>query len=559
MEPITVAAYCRVSTKHDDQLNSLEAQVGYYNKFINKNNNIKLHDVYYDTLTATKWEKRKGFRQMLHDAGLDIEVTRRGNLLLEVSDRPPLFSRILVKDVSRFARNIDSVDIIRKLRDKRVFIDFTNMNLSTENMSEDMMLGMFILFAERESKDRSEKTLWGLERSAEQGRIRTKDDFYGYRYIKDTKELEIVEEEAENIRLIFSLYLQGLGFRRIINKLNSLNIKTRKGNSFSQTTINRMLGNPAYAGILVRNKMDSPLVFTSKRSATVKDEKEWKVHEGRIPAIVDKETFTRAQELRKKKLHHSALVGIKPTVSVYSKLVFCDNCGSNYTKNREKRTNRDFMNCKTKKKFGTSECSSPNISCDLLERAISDFAINKIDESINKFKKNYISELLVFRTELEGRIDNQHTESADKIRSQIDELIKQEKKLILLYSTGKFDEETLDELVSNIKTEKDKLEEELSICSASNEEILKEIEEVDNVISQIKEFKSEPTYKREDVIDLLDEIRIREIKSTKKGNKRVLLIFQFKAFKKLNQIVQKYADNNKVQTDTSVYVPYDLY
>ncbi|MFI2856967.1 recombinase family protein [Paenibacillus sp. JSM ZJ436] len=559
IEHTTVAAYCRVSTKHDDQLNSLGAQLSYYNDYVNKNNNMQLHEVYHDTLSATNWEKRQGFKKMLHDAGLDIEVSRRGNLLLEISERPPLFNRILVKDVSRFARNIDSVDIIRKLRDKRVFIDFTNMNLSTENMSEDMMLGMFILFAERESKDRSEKILWGLERSAEQGRIRVRDNYYGYRYLKDTRELEIVEEEAEVVRLMFSLYNKGFGVRRLIQELDRLGHKTREGKSFCPTTIRRMLTNPAFFGTLVRNKMDSPLVFTSKRSATEKEESKWKIHEGVIPAIIDKETFDLAQSIRKQKLHHRQRVGIKPSTSIYSKLLFCEQCGNNYTKNRERRTGRDFMNCRTKKVYGVSKCSSPNIGCNLIDKAINDFAKNRIEESILKFKKNYISELLEFKKELEGRIDNQHTEKADSLKIELQQLNDQEKKIIKLYSMGKYDEETLDELMLEITQERDRLQNDLNICSSSNEEIIKEIEEVDIVISQIEQFKNDAVYSDTEAIELIDLIRVQEIQSNQKNKRRVLLIFEFKVFKKLNQLVDKYAEINKVTTDNSVYVPYDLY
>ncbi|WP_340032684.1 recombinase family protein [Paenibacillus sp. FSL K6-1122] len=559
MEYVSIAAYCRVSTKHDDQLNSLDAQVQYYNSYIDGDNKTKLHEVYYDTLSATKWEKRKGFKKMLYDAGLDFEVSKRGNLLLEISDRPPLFNRILVKDVSRFARNIDSVDIIRKLRDKRVFIDFTNMNLSTENMSEDMMLGMFILFAERESKDRSEKTIWGLARSAEEGRIRVKDDYYGYRYIKEGRELEVVNDEAENIQLIFYMYAHGLGFRKIIQELDILKIKTRKGKSFSPTTISRILKNVGYTGTLIRNKLDAPLVFTSKKTATLKDESEWKVHENRIPVIIDRKMFDLAQNIRKGKVNHTNRVGTRPPTSRYSKLLVCDVCGCNYTKNKENKTGRDFMNCTTKKRFGVLKCSSPNVSCELLEKAIHDFAKNKLKDTIGHFKDTYIYELNLFQKELEERIDNQQIDKASDFKDQIAEKISQEKKVIKLYSMGNFDEETLDELVSEIKRDRLKLEQELKKCTSSNEDLKEEIDEINNAIKQIKNFKVEINYSEEEVLELIDAIRIRKLISTRRERKRIILTFEFKIFKKLNQIVEKYAGMNKVQTDNSVSAPYDLY
>lgn len=348
---IKLAAYCRVSTssEQNNQKNSLETQIKYYTNYANDNENMEIFKVYHDSLSGTGWEKRKGFREMLYDAGLDIGVTEAGTEVLELINREPLFNRIVTKDISRYSRNVSDNRIFNLLKDKGVYVDFTNANLSTENSSEELNLQILATFSQRESKDRSEKVLFGLKESAKNARIRTRDNFYGFRLNKQlntliklpdgtevlSNSLEIVEKEAEVVRTIYDLYTTGgLGLRQIVRHLKDNGV-LRNGKPFAQTTINRILSNPAYKGVLVRNKMASPLVFSSMKSSTFRDEKEWQVFNDRIPAIVTAEIFDKAQEVRGGRLSEKRR-DVKKHQGRYSGKIKCGKCGKAYVQNRDK-------------------------------------------------------------------------------------------------------------------------------------------------------------------------------------------------------------------------------
>lgn len=562
---ILVAPYCRVSTKHDDQINSLQAQLHYYLGYANDKENTEIYKVYYDTgLSATSWKKRKYFREMLYDAGLDFEVTNKGNITIELSDRVPLFSRILVKDVSRFTRNLDMYRIITLLREKKVYIDFTNMNISTENLTDDMMLQMFIVFAQRESQDRSEKVLWGLKRSAEEGRIRVRDNFFGYKYIKETRELQIIEDEAEVIRKIFALYNEGLGFRKILNWLEDNKVTNRQGKLFGSTTLQRMVSNPAFKGWLIRNKMDSPLVFSSKKSATLKDESEWEIHRGVIPAIVTEEVFDLAQSTRESKVNQERK-GVKVFKGKYAGKIRCNKCEQTYTQNREAVTGKVFFNCKTKKNRGKSVCDAPNITLQCIDEALNRFSNDGLSNTVFDFAEGYSLELNEFKNELSKRIDNQQIDRAEEIKIKMKEVNEQRKRLIKLYARGKHDEDTLNELTQELDTEYSQLENDYFGSTASNEKIKQEIQEIENVIVQLKEFKISKKLSEDELLALISSIRVTRTDETicaKTGEhsqeKSLILHFEFKVFEKLNEIAESYKGLKKIHTNNGASVIFTL-
>ncbi|ULO09687.1 recombinase family protein [Paenibacillus sp. 19GGS1-52] len=569
---ITVAAYGRVSTKHDDQLNSLQAQINYYSNYTNDKENMQLHKVYHDTLSATRWEKRKGFRELLHDAGLDIATSDKGTIMIELSDRKPLFNRILVKDISRFTRNVNDNRIFTLLRDKGVYIDFTNMNLSTENMSEETMLQIMMVFSQRESQDRSEKVLFGLKESAKNGRIRMKDNFYGYRLNKEldtlitlpdgtqvlSNSLEIVPEEAEIVRMIYGLYIEGNGLRKILQYLEANGI-LRDGKPFSQTTINRMLNNPAYKGVLVRNKMESPLVFSNKKSATLKDEKEWEIFENRIPAIVDADTFANAQKARGGRINQDRK-GIKTQHGKYSGKIKCEKCGKGYVQNRDRHGNL-FMNCATRKTKGVAVCSAKNVRNDLIDVAVNEFIGTGLEETIMNFKKSYTVELNNLKKELYGKIDNQQIRESEALQLKIKDVMERKERLGMLFVMGNFNEETLQKMAAEIDMEYESLSQKYQRTILSNEELQEEIKDIDDTIKSLKDFKFNKEVTGDTIMNLISSIGVMNYSgidnvtsNESNNNEGFIFTFEFKMFERLNQIVEKYKLMGKVHTENTISV-----
>ncbi|MEK4006107.1 recombinase family protein [Paenibacillus sp. FSL H3-0333] len=552
---IKVCAYARVSTKKDDQENSLEAQKDYYLSYADDKEGMELYNLYHDSISATGWKKRKGFIQMLHDAGLDVTVTERGTMVLELSDREPLFNRIVTKDISRFTRSVTDEEIFRKLKDKGVFVDFTNVGLTTQRKADNFTIQIMTAAAQQESEDRSRKVLFGLERSAEKGRIRTRDNFYGYKYHVDTKTLTIKENEAAIVRLIYQLYIDGLGLRNILKHFERHNIK-REGIPFSQTTVNRILKNPAYKGLLVRNKMESPLVFSSKKTATQKPEEEWKVHQDVIPAVVDADMWQKAQDARKTRLNQDRK-GVKTHFGRYSGKIVCVQCGKMYVQNRDKNGCL-FMNCATKKALGKSSCSARNIRNDLIDSAVNEFIETGLEDTISEFKKSYVLSLNKLKDELRGMIDNQKLEDSEKIKKSLDELSAKKDRLGDLYVMGNFSLEKLEEMSKGINREFELLNNSYEQATLSNAEIKNEIEEVNRTIKELKSFSVEKNLGMDIIMSMVSSISVQEFKGISKSDRKskggIIFKFEFKVFEKLNKIVDKYKMMGKLDTENTISI-----
>lgn len=227
-----VCAYCRVSTRSTDQENSFENQKSYFERVIAENEEYEYAGIYADRgISGTKL-KRPQFDRLLTDAGLDIaheyKITAK-----------PKFDLILVKNTSRFARNV-SVDVILKaLAKNNVYVYFLDLNKTTENSEDITYIQIFLTFDERESRDKSKKVLFGIEEGIRKGNIHSHGRLYGYVYHpKPENRLEILEKEAENVRMMFDLYVnQGFGFHRICNILKQKGIKSKTGKDFTDRAI----------------------------------------------------------------------------------------------------------------------------------------------------------------------------------------------------------------------------------------------------------------------------------------------------------------------------------
>lgn len=504
MNKLKVAAYCRVSTDKTDQINSLRNQRDYFEQYCAEKS-IELVDIYKDEgISGTSWRKRDDFIRMLKDAGLNV-VQGKNEIHLENSDRQPKFERILIKDVSRFARNAgNAADIIERLRYKGVHIDFITAGLSTDQLSADVLLKIMAVLAEAESKDRSVKTLFGQRRGAERGVIKTADVLYGYQYIKDENDLEIVPEEAEIVKFIYDQYVQGLGFRRLINELEQKGYKTRRGKRFAAQTIRRILSNPIYKGVLIRNRF-AKSVFDGRLSAAVRPETEWVIHEGRVQAIVDTDLWERAQVIRQSKVHSEMKRGVRTSISPYAGKIKCGICGNNYIKNRESRTGRDFYLCKVKKMRGVSACSSRNIGLDEIETLLDRARESDIQKLFKKHKQDII-DLIRFQISitLEKRIDRQDEAAASEKTVEIESLHEQKRRLADLFLTGAFNTEFLSTKAAEIDAAIDKATNELQELLKSNDDIKAEIADIEHIIEEIQQIK----FEERDIIRVVKSITV---------------------------------------------------
>ena len=221
-----MAAYCRVSSSSEDQLNSFAAQNIHYTQYITEHDDWKLVDIYADEgITGTSVEKREDFKRMLADSG-------RG-----------LIDRILVKSISRFARNtLECLEAIRQFRANGTTIFFEKENIDTARMSSELMTALYAAFSQSESESISGNMRWSYQKRMEQGGYIPTSQPFGYRLIGG--KIKRNEKEAQVVLTIFHSYLSGMGTTEIAEHLNDLECCKK----WSQRAISRILRNEKYVG-----------------------------------------------------------------------------------------------------------------------------------------------------------------------------------------------------------------------------------------------------------------------------------------------------------------------
>ena len=228
-----VAAYARVSTDDEDQLTSYAAQVDYYTNYIKSRDDWEFVKVYADEgISGTNTKKRHAFQAMIKDA-LDGKI-----------------DLILTKSVSRFARNtVDSLSNIRNLKDHNVEVYFEKENIYTFDGKGELLLTIMSSISQEEARSISENVTWGQRKRFADGKVSVAySRFLGYDKGEDGN-LTINTEEAKTIKLIYKLFLEGLSFHSIANKLTELQLETPSHKTkWSQSTVRSILQNEKYKG-----------------------------------------------------------------------------------------------------------------------------------------------------------------------------------------------------------------------------------------------------------------------------------------------------------------------
>ena len=278
---IKVAAYARVSSGKEAMLNSLATQVSYYKRLIQNKHNWEFVGVYADkAITGTK-DLRDEFQALLKDA-------RAGKI-----------DMIITKSISRFARNtVTLLEVVRELKDLNVDVYFEEQNIHTNSGEGEMILTFLATFAQEESRSVSENMKWRISKDFKAGLIWGGNSSLGYR-LKD-KKLYVVEDEAETVRLIYKLYLEGNADERICDILNLQGIKPYKAKKWNRSSVIKILTNYNYTGDLILQKTYRDNHLTKTMCINNGEYNKYLVlnaHE----AIIDKVTFNDAQKMRRLK------------------------------------------------------------------------------------------------------------------------------------------------------------------------------------------------------------------------------------------------------------------
>ena len=279
---LRVCAYCRVSTEEENQASSYELQVQNYTKMIQENEEWEFAGIYADEgISGTSMHRREDFLKM-------IEKCKAGEIDL-----------IITKQVSRFARNVlDSLNTIFMLRklDPPVGVYFETEKLNTLDRSSDMVITVLSLVAQSESEQKSNSLKWSFKRRMEKGiGIYPNWALLGYK----GHEWEIDEDEADIVRTIYSLYLEGYSSGQIAELLTKSGIPTVKGNPVWRSgSVLGILRNEKYCGDALCQKTVTVDFFTHKSVKNNGLETQYFI-EGHHEPIVDKPDWLLAQQIRK--------------------------------------------------------------------------------------------------------------------------------------------------------------------------------------------------------------------------------------------------------------------
>lgn len=347
---LRVAAYCRVSTSGPEQLRSLEIQIKTYTKMIKSHPSWLFVGTFYDIESGLRRSGRKGLDKMLRKA-------TKGKI-----------DYIITKSISRVSRDtLEVLKIIRFLRERGINMHFENEKLDSINADKEFEITLRGMLAQDESRNTSENIQWGFQRKFEKGDIFTKyKNFMGYDCVDG--EIVIVPEQAEVIRKMFTLYLQGLSFGQIKSFLESQGIKTVTGKeTWDAKTIQRMLTNEKYKGDTMLQKTFTEDFMTGKKSKNIGQRNKYYVKDSH-PAIVSAEVFDKVQEemARRSRLVTKEDGSVESSGSKYSgkyllgNLLVCGDCGASYRRRTER--GRVVWRCASRIEKGKEECpNSPTL------------------------------------------------------------------------------------------------------------------------------------------------------------------------------------------------------
>ena len=362
---LRVAAYCRVSTDHEEQETSIENQITYYENLIRSKPEWEYAGVFYDDgISGTQDDNRPGFMEL-------IRLCKKGKVDL-----------ILVKSLSRFSRNtLQCISYIRMLKERRITVRFEKEGLDTSMATSEIYFTWTSAFAQGESESLSNNVKWGIRKGFAQGKFPFPyKSMLGYRKSSDGTP-EIVPEEAEHVRLIFRLFLLGRSLRQIKEALERRDILTPKGNrEWSLTTIENILRNEKYMGDVLLQKTFTPDFLTKKKKKNNGELTQYYITDNH-PAIIGREDFlqTQAELTRRagkkkvsKKKTKSALGKYCSKYALSERLV-CGECGSMYRRVMWTRKDgkKPMWRCINRLEFGTQYCKhSPSLPEGPLHQAI---------------------------------------------------------------------------------------------------------------------------------------------------------------------------------------------
>lgn len=438
-QQLRVAAYCRVSTKMDEQLNSYEVQKRHYTERINSEPGWVLVGIFADKgITGTSVKKRDEFNRLMR-------LCKQGKV-----------DMIITKSIARFARNtVDCLTYTRMLKEHGVDVYFEEQGIHSTEPGAEFYITIYGSIAQSESENISANVKWGKAQSAREGKVSFHyAGFLGYRKGPDGNP-EIDPDEAEIVRFIYQRFLAGDSFDGIRKRLEERKIPSPKGKErWSCSTIKSILSNEKYKGDAIINKTYIESCLTKKVKVN-NGEREMFYVENNHEGIIDAATFGRVQEELKRRAGKQRVkqVGTKTQQGKYSSkyalsdLLVCGECKTPYRRCTWTASGKKKIvwRCISRLDYGKKYChNSPSIEESILQDAIMEaiFRAAKENRDVLGILKQHIGLVLG------SNQDEDTTLSLEFRKAEIEAAVKEMFQQVSVANADMFDESRLAELLS---------------------------------------------------------------------------------------------------------------
>ena len=440
-----VAAYCRVSTDNEDQINSYNSQVEHYTEYIKKNNEWTLAGIYADeAITGTQVDRRIDFQRLINDCmNGDIDM-------------------IITKSISRFARNtLDTLKYVRKLKEFNVAVFFEEENINTLTMDGELLLTILSSVAQQEVENISANVKKGLRMKMERGEMVGFQGCLGYDYDPETKSISVNEKEAEIVRYIFRRYLEGVGGMVISRELEEQGYLSPRGyKKWTETTVLGIIKNEKYKGDLLMGKTYTVDPISKRRLDNFGEQDKFYIQNHHEP-IISEEDFEKAQGIRIRRSKNRNTIenkgGKREKYSrkyAFSSMLECGFCGhtlSRRTWHSSTDHSKIIWQCVNATKNGKKYCPhSKGLEEEAIEKAFMEsyrqVCHNNV-EITNEFLKTVEEELK----------DNSLSKELKKVSNQLDKVLKKEKDLVELRLNEAISMDLYQEKYNEITLSKEKL------------------------------------------------------------------------------------------------------
>ena len=449
--PLRVTFYARVSSDTDEQINSLDNQISYYEEFIQKNEKWTYVPGYVDEgLSGISTKKRKHFNEMIADA------------------KEGMFDLIITKEISRFARNtLDSLQYTRELLNMGVGVFFQNDNINTLDEDAELRLTIMSSIAQDELRKLSSRVKFGHQQAIKSSVVLGNSRIFGYK--KEDKRLVIDESQAPMVRDLFRLYATGeYSMKQLETIFYEQGYRNYNGNKIAHTTMSGIISNPKYKGYYVGNKVRIVDMFTKKQKFLPPEE--WVMFKDEtgeiVPAIVSEEIWDKANEvLARRSEDVKNRQGICNHANLLTGKLFCTCCGTAYYR-RESQDKQGHKNskwvCSGKIKNGADSCDSFPIYEDEIKPLLLD-VFRDTEASAEALIEEYVE---LYRTLEHG---GQPEAQIAAIQKKLDTVEQKRMKLLTYNAQGTLDDADFLSMNKQCSSEAKELQAQLADLTAQQE------------------------------------------------------------------------------------------